>query len=194
MLPAARRGILGTSKVQQGVDLAPASARRRLAAMRTVATTGSGKPNALSGVAKRYGIDGLKGGSPMQFVSDILKSKADQTVHTIGPAATIADAVALMGEKKISALVVVEHGEVVGIVTERDFTQKFAVKQRSSRKAPISTIMTSPVLHVTPDQTTEDCMMLMGRNHLRHLPVIDGGRLVGMVSVRDLVNDLIANL
>jgi len=159
-----------------------------------MATTQTAKANALDGVAKRSGIHGLRGGSPMQFVSDILRSKGNPAVHTIGPAATVADAVALMGEKKISALVVVEHGEVIGIVTERDFTQKFAVKQRSSRKAPISTIMTSPVLHVRLDQTTEDCMMLMGLNRLRHLPVIDGGKLVGMISVRDLVNDLIANL
>ena len=156
--------------------------------------TESARPNALAGVAKRYGIHGLQGGSPMQHVSDILKSKGGQTVHTIGPTATVADAVALMSEKKISAVVVVEHGEVVGIVTERDFTQKIAVKQRTSRKTPISTIMTSPVLHVRPDQTTEDCMMLMGMNHLRHLPVVDDGRLVGMISIRDLVNDLIANL
>ena len=162
--------------------------------MNTVTTMEPAKPNALAGVAKRNGIQGLQGGSAMQLVSDILKSKGDPTVHTIGPAATIADAVQLMAEKKISAVVVVEHGEVVGIVTERDFTQKIAVKQRIPRRAPITTIMTSPVLHVRPDQTTEDCMMLMGMNHLRHLPVLDDGKLVGMVSIRDLVNDLIANL
>jgi CBS domain-containing protein len=162
--------------------------------MNRVATMQSAKPNVIAGVAKRYGIQGLQGGSEMQFVSDVLKSKGDRTVHTIGPAATIAETVALMAEKKISAVVVVERGEVVGIVTERDFTQKIAVKQRVPRKAPISTIMTSPVLHVRPDQTTEDCMMLMGMNQLRHLPVLDGGKLVGMISIRDLVNDLIANL
>jgi len=89
---------------------------------------------------------------------------------------------------------VLEGDEIVGIVTERDFTQKMVLKARLSRATPVGDIMTSPVILVRSEQTTEDCMVLMGANKVRHLPVVDGGRLVGMVSIRDLVNDIIANL
>jgi CBS domain-containing protein len=130
----------------------------------------------------------------MQLVADILKSKPDPTVHTISPGAMVHVAIQLMSEKHISALVVIEDDAIVGIVTERDFTQKMVLKERTSQRTPVRDVMTSPVIHVRPDQTTEDCMVLMGANHLRHLPVIDGGSLVGMVSIRDLVNDIIANL
>jgi CBS domain-containing protein len=130
----------------------------------------------------------------MQIVADILKSKPDQTVHTIDPAAMVFDAMRLMTEMRIGALVVTEGDAIVGIVTERDYAQKIAVRGRASRTTPVRDIMTSPVIHVRPDQTSEDCMVLMGAHHMRHLPVLDGGRLVGMVSIRDLVNDIIANL
>jgi CBS domain-containing protein len=99
-----------------------------------------------------------------------------------------------MEEKHIGALVVVDAGEIAGIVTERDYAQKIALRQRTSRTTMVRDIMTAPVIHVRPDQTSEDCMVLMGTNHMRHLPVIDGGRLIGMISIRDLVNDIIANL
>jgi CBS domain-containing protein len=163
--------------------------------IRTPAATQSEHTPALRAASTRQtGIFGITGEASMQLVADILKSKPDSTVHTIGPATTVFDAIALMTEKRIGALVVVEGGSVVGIVTERDFTQKMVAKDRVSRKTAIREIMTAPVLHVRPDQTTEDCMVLMGANHLRHLPVMVDGQLVGMISIRDLVNDLIANL
>lgn len=140
------------------------------------------------------GFPGLTGGSPMQIVADILRSKPDQTVHTIGPATMVFEAMQLMTKKRIGALVVTEGDEIVGIVTERDYAQKVALKARTSRTTPVRDIMTSPVIHVRPDQTSEDCMVLMGSHHMRHLPVMEGGKLVGMVSIRDLVNDIIANL
>lgn len=130
----------------------------------------------------------------MQIVADILRSKPDQTVHTIGPATMVFEAMRLMTKKRIGALVVTEGEEIVGIVTERDYAQKIALKERTSRTTPVRDIMTSPVIHVRPDQTSEDCMVLMGSHHMRHLPVMEGGKLVGMVSIRDLVNDIIANL
>jgi CBS domain-containing protein len=130
----------------------------------------------------------------MQTVADILRSKPDPTVYTIAPDAMVYDAIELMNERHIGALVVRRGDEIVGIVTERDFTQKMVLKERTTRETPVGDIMTSPVILVRPEQTTEDCMVLMGANHLRHLPVVDSGRLVGMVSIRDLVNDLIANL
>ena len=137
---------------------------------------------------------GLQGGSPMQIVADILKSKSDPTVHTVGPAAMVFEAMRLMEEKHIGALVVTEGGEIVGIVTQRDYAQKMGLRGRASRSTPVRDIMTSPVISVRPDQTSEDCMVLMGTHHMRHLPVLNNGKLVGMVSIRDLVNDIIANL
>ncbi len=104
------------------------------------------------------------------------------------------EAMRIMKEKRIGALVVTEGATIVGIVTERDYAQKIALRGRASRTTPVRAIMTSPVIHVRPDQTSEDCMVLMGTHHMRHLPVMDGGKLVGMVSIRDLVNDIIANL
>ncbi len=130
----------------------------------------------------------------MQHVAEILNSKPDRTVHTIPPDVTVYEAIRVMTEKRISALVVVEGDTVVGIVTERDYAQKMVLKDRTSQKTAVREIMTSPVLHVTPAQTAEDCMVIMGKNHLRHLPVMENGRLVGMISIRDLVNDIIANL
>ncbi len=130
----------------------------------------------------------------MQRVADILRARPDPVVYTIEPTASVLDAMGLMADKRIGALVVIEGGQVVGIVTERDYARKIALQSRVSRTTPVRDIMTSAVIHVRPDQTSEDCMTLMARNHLRHLPVIDGGRLVGMISIRDLVNEIIANL
>ena len=130
----------------------------------------------------------------MQIVADILRSKPDPTVHTISPATMVFEAMQLMTDKHIGALVVTEGEEIVGIVTERDYAQKIALKERASRTTPVRDIMTTPVIHVRPEQTSEDCMVLMGTHQMRHLPVVEGGRLVGMVSIRDLVNDIIANL
>jgi CBS domain-containing protein len=127
-------------------------------------------------------------------VADILNSKPDATVHTIEPAEMVFEAMRIMKEKRIGALVVTEGATIVGIVTERDYAQKIALRGRASRTTPVRAIMTSPVIHVRPEQTSEDCMVLMGTHHMRHLPVMDGGKLVGMVSIRDLVNDIIANL
>jgi len=146
------------------------------------------------GLVQYAGLAGFTEGLPMQTVADILRSKPDQTVHTIGGAEMVFEAMRLMTEKSIGALVVTDGEAVVGIVTERDYAQKIALKDRASRTTPVRDIMSAPVIHVRPDQTSEDCMVLMGTRHLRHLPVVDGAKLVGMVSVRDLVNDIIANL
>jgi len=144
--------------------------------------------------ANGTGFPGFTGGSLMQTVADILKSKPDQVLHTIGPATMVFEAMQLMTDRRIGALVVMERDQVVGIMTERDYAQKIALMDRASRTTPVRDIMTSPVIHVRPDQTSEDCMVLMGSHHMRHLPVMEGGKLVGMVSIRDLVNDIIANL
>jgi CBS domain-containing protein len=151
-------------------------------------------PVARQGLPDQPGMIAFSGSQPMQTVADILSSKTDATVYTIAPQAMVYDAIEMMNDRRIGALVVRDGDEIVGIVTERDFTRKMVLKARTSRGTPVGDIMTSPVIVVRPEQTTEDCMVLMGANHLRHLPVVDGGRLVGMVSIRDLVNDIIANL
>jgi CBS domain-containing protein len=128
------------------------------------------------------------------LVADILASRPGAVVHTIGPAAPVHDALILMADRQIGALVVVEGERVVGIVTERDYARKIALKSRKSRKTPVRDIMTADVIHVRSSQTTEECMVLMARNRLRHLPVIDEGKLVGMISIRDLVDEVVSNL
>jgi CBS domain-containing protein len=128
----------------------------------------------------------------MQTAAQILKSKTSQTVHTIEPAATVYEAVKLMADKNVGALVVVERGKVVGIVSERDYARKVVLLARSSKDTPLRDIMSSPVLYVNPEQTTEQCMALMTENRLRHLPVMDGDQLVGLVSIGDLVKATIS--
>jgi CBS domain-containing protein len=151
-------------------------------------------PVAPTDLSDQPGNIAFPGSQPMQTVADILRSKSDPKVYTIAPQAMVYDAIEMMNDRHIGALVVLEGDEIVGIVTERDFTQKMVLKARLSRATPVGDIMTSPVILVRSEQTTEDCMVLMGANKVRHLPVVDGGRLVGMVSIRDLVNDIIANL
>jgi len=128
----------------------------------------------------------------MTTVARILESKADKTVFSIDPAASVFDAVRSMAENGIGALLVVGGGAIVGIITERDYARKIVLLGRSSKETPVREIMTSPVMYVRPDQTSEECMALMTENRLRHLPVIAGGRLIGLVSIGDLVKDIIS--
>jgi CBS domain-containing protein len=128
----------------------------------------------------------------MKIVAHILNSKPEQTVHTITPAASVFDAVKQMAEKSIGALVVIEGEKVVGIITERDYARKIILMARSSKETPVRDIMTASVMYVRPDQTSEECMVLMTENRLRHLPVLDGGKLIGLISIGDLVKDIIS--
>ena len=128
----------------------------------------------------------------MKTVAQILGSKPDQSVHTVEPTASVYDAVKLMADKNVGALVVTERGKVVGIVSERDYARKVVLQSRSSHDTPLSEIMSSPVMYVRPEQTSDDCMALMTENRLRHLPVMQGDRLVGLVSIGDLVKATIS--
>ena len=128
----------------------------------------------------------------MTTAADILRSKKDQSVYTIAPTASVYDALVKMSEKRVGALLVMEDGEVVGIITERDYARKIALMSRLSRETDVSEIMTSAVMYVSPSQTSEECMALMTENRLRHLPVMDGDRLLGMVSIGDLVKGIIS--
>ena len=128
----------------------------------------------------------------MKTVAHILKSKADQTVYTIAPTAPVFDAVKLMAEKSIGALPVMNGETIVGVITERDYARKIVLMARLSKDTPVRDIMTSAVMYVCPDQTSEECMVLMTENRLRHLPVMDSGKLVGLISIGDLVKDIIS--
>jgi CBS domain-containing protein len=128
----------------------------------------------------------------MKSVAEILRSKPEQTVHTITPSASVFDAVKLMAEKSIGALLVMEDLKIDGIITERDYARKIVLMGRSSKETPVRDIMTAPVMYVRPDQTNEECMALMTDNRVRHLPVIDNGKLIGLISIGDLVKDIIS--
>jgi CBS domain-containing protein len=128
----------------------------------------------------------------MKKVSEILKSKPVQTVQTITPSASVLDAVKLMAEKNIGALPVMEGDSIAGIITERDYARKVVLLGRSSKDTPVRDIMTSQVVCVRADQTNEECMALMTDKRLRHLPVADDGKLIGIISIGDLVKDIIS--
>jgi CBS domain-containing protein len=128
----------------------------------------------------------------MTTAAQVLRSKADKTIHTTTPAASVFDAVKLMAEKNIGSLLVMEGRAVVGLITERDYARKIVLMARSSKETPVRDIMTSPVMYVRPDQTSEECMALMTENRVRHLPVMDDGTLIGVISIGDLVKDVIS--
>ena len=128
----------------------------------------------------------------MTTVAEILRSKTDPGVYTIGADASVFEALGMMAQKNIGALVVVERGQVVGMLTERDYARKIALMDRSSRDTPLRDIMTRPVMYVQPRSTSQECMALMTENRLRHLPVMDDGKLIGLISIGDLVKEIIS--
>ena len=128
----------------------------------------------------------------MTAVADILKSKGDAVVHAIEPDDSVFEALQRMAVKGIGALLVMQGDEVVGIVTERDYARKVALKGRASALTQVRDVMTTSVMFVEPAQTSDECMALMTDNRLRHLPVMQNGRLVGLISIGDLVKDIIS--
>ena len=123
---------------------------------------------------------------------ELLLQHKGHTVWSIPPDASVFEAVQLMADKRVGALMVVDRNELIGVISERDYAREIVLKDRASRDTPVSAIMTQRVLYVRPQQTLEECMALMTERHLRHLPVLDNGRLIGVVSMRDVVKDLIA--
>ena len=128
----------------------------------------------------------------MKFVANILKSKADHGVYSVAPGASMFDALKLMAEKNIGSLLVMEGSAIVGIITERDYARKVVLMGRTSPQTPVREVMSRAVMFVGPDHTTEQCMALMTQNRLRHLPVMDDGKLLGLISIGDLVKDIIS--
>ena len=128
----------------------------------------------------------------MKTLLQIIKSKPNQEVLSIAPEATVYEAMKRMAEKNVGALLVLEGGNVAGIMSERDYARKVILQGRSSREMKVSEIMTSPVRCVPPQTKNEECMAIMTEHRLRHLPVMDGDELIGVVSIGDLVKDIIS--
>ena len=121
-------------------------------------------------------------------VSAILAQRKASTIWSIGPNAMVSDAIQLMGEKNVGALPVVDNGTLVGIVSERDYTRKVILKERSSKATPVRDIMTAQVLTVTSSDSVIECMRIMTEKRVRHLPVLEETKLVGILSIGDVVN------
>ena len=129
----------------------------------------------------------------MTTVADILRAKGNSTIYSVSPSDTMLAALQLMADKGIGALLVLEAGEIAGIVTERDYARKIALQGRSSAVTRVDEVMTRKVHCVQPHQTSEECMSLMTSNRMRHLPVInDSHELQGLISIGDIVKEIIS--
>lgn len=129
----------------------------------------------------------------MKSVRDILKTKAITQTYNVQPGTKVLDAIKLMAEKGVGALVVLENDKLVGIVSERDYARKVVLMERSSHTAEVREIMSPNVITVTPDESIEHCMEVMTEKRLRHLPVLEGDELVGMISIGDIVKNIISD-
>jgi CBS domain-containing protein len=123
-------------------------------------------------------------------VRQMLARKAQ--VLSVPPDATMLEALTLMAERNVGALLVVDGDRLIGIVTERDYARKVALAGRSSQNTPVSAVMSSQVITITPQWTADQCVVLMDEKHIRHLPVIENDRLIGVISIRDAVKAIIA--
>ena len=121
----------------------------------------------------------------------VLKQKGQNIWH-VSPDGCVYDAIEMMAEKHVGALMVVSESKLVGVVSERDYARKVILQGKSSKQTQVKEIMTSPAIFVTPEQTVEDSMRIMTDKHIRHLPVLEGGILVGVVSIGDLVKWMIS--
>jgi len=128
---------------------------------------------------------------PTGSINEILEHKG-AAVWTVPPDATVFEAIQLMSEKNIGALLVTERDKLIGIMSERDYTRKVALKGKTSKELKVREIISGNVVSVTPAHTIEECMRLMTEHRVRHLPVLEGDKITGVVSIGDLVNWIIS--
>jgi CBS domain-containing protein len=124
-------------------------------------------------------------------IGEILNQKG-ANIWSIVPEATVFEAIQLMADKNVGALLVIDKGRLVGILSERDYTRKVALRGKSSKQTAVKEILSGQIIHVTPTHTVEECMRLMTDHRVRHLPVLDKDRILGVVSIGDLVNWIIS--
>jgi len=128
----------------------------------------------------------------MKTVRQLLEMKGNRVLSTT-PDTSVYDALLVMAEMEIGALIVMEGERLAGIFSERDYARNVVLKGKTSRETPVREIMTASVITVAPEQTVEDCMNLMSNKRIRHLPVLENGKVVGMLSIGDLVKETIAH-
>lgn len=129
-------------------------------------------------------------GVPMQTVNQLLRVKGSQ-VYSVGPSDSVLRAIEIMATRHVGALLVMHQGALVGIISERDYARKVILKDRSSRDTLVSEIMTAPAVTASPTDTVHQCMEVMTQRRFRHLPVVEAGRVIGMLSIGDLVKAVI---
>ncbi len=127
----------------------------------------------------------------MKTIKRLLEAKG-YDVWSITPDASVYEAIKLMADRNVGALLVLESGKLVGVISERDCTRRLILKERAAKDTQVREVMTSGVIYVRPDQTVEDCMALMTAKRVRHLPVLADDQLIGIVSIGDLVKDIIS--
>lgn len=124
-------------------------------------------------------------------IKQVLQGKKINTIYSVAPDETVYAALELMAAKNIGAVLVIEGGDLVGIFSERDYARKGILQGRASKDTLIRNVMTANVITITPEQSLELCMITMAEKHIRHLPVMDGEKLVGIISINDVVNTII---
>jgi len=127
----------------------------------------------------------------VEMVTTILKRKGPE-VYSVPPHASVYDAIEMMADKHVGALLVISEGKLAGVISERDYARKVILKGRSSKETLVEEIMTSSVITVGPERRIDECMRLMTDNRIRHLPVVEGEKVLGVISIGDLVNWIIS--
>lgn len=115
------------------------------------------------------------------------------TVYQVIPSVTVFEALRLLADYEVGALIVIDRGNLVGVMSERDYTRKVALQGKNSKETTVADIMTREVITVTPQTSTRACMTLMSQKKIRHLPVMEGTKVLGMISIRDIMDDIIAD-
>ena len=128
----------------------------------------------------------------MRALSELME-KREIKAHSVSPDDSVFSALQVLADRDVGALMVMDNGKLVGVFSERDYTRKIALSGRSSKDTKVADIMTSQVLTVTAMTRTRDCMALMSQRKIRHLPVMDGDKAIGMISIRDIMDDIISD-
>lgn len=128
----------------------------------------------------------------MKPIVELLR-KRDSTVYKVAPGVTVFDGLKLLSDYGVGAMLVMDGDKLVGVLSERDYTRKVALQGRNSRETLVSEIMTRDVITVGPQTRTRECMALMSQHKIRHLPVVENGKVLGMISIRDIMDDIIAD-